>query len=373
MKKDMIGVRQMVWLVVLFTVGSSVLFVPSSAAYHAEQDGWIGTILGVVISVAAAWLYVRWIGSRSHLTVFERFEQAFGKYVGNTLVMAYGIISFLCGTASLLYYSGSFLVAQIMPETPREVLQIMFAIPIVLGIRLGLRAVCRAGEIYFVIVFTMYVAMIMFAVPNGEVDNFLPLLEANAAAYMRTALHYVSYTVFTFFAFWTLYPRIQGDDKTKRRAIIAGTVISGCLLTIITLACIFVLGWENTARSSFPSYMLVQRINIGNFITRIEVLMAFLWLTTLYFKCFIYFYFGLKAFKHVMKAEDEKVYALPWMIICLVWSFIMYPSASYQVWWDSRIWPSVSLVLFMLIPLMMIPLEKMRKPKQVKDSSANAA
>ena len=60
------------------------------------------------------------------------------------------------------------------------------------------------------------------------------------------------------------------------------------LFTIIALT-ILVLGPDITGRNLYPSYMLAK-INIGNFLQRIEAVMAVMWFITLFYRISLYFY-----------------------------------------------------------------------------------
>ncbi|MBN3523545.1 GerAB/ArcD/ProY family transporter [Paenibacillus apiarius] len=351
MRRERIDVRQLLCLVVLHTVGSSVLYVPSAAAYYSKQDGWLAVMIAVLLSAGAALLYGKWLGAVREKTIFDYIDNTVGKWLGSVLILLYAFVSFLDGVASLLSYLGSFMTTQIIPETPRIAVQAMFILAVVIGLRLGMKTVARAGELFAVIMTLTFVALTIFVFPQAKLDNILPVFEANGAAYIRTILHYLSFTTLTLFSFWTLYPQVDGHRKSKIRAFVIGHAIGGFFLFLMTFMCILVLGSESTARASFPSYMLAQKINLAEFITRIEVLMATLWLTTLYFKMSMYFYFGIKALEHVLQLKDGRSMIFPWAIICMVLSLILYPNTSYQIWWDTRIWPMLTIVLFLFLPL----------------------
>ncbi|WP_019423486.1 GerAB/ArcD/ProY family transporter [Paenibacillus sp. OSY-SE] len=351
MRREQIDVRQLLCLVVLHTVGSSVLYVPSAAAYYSKQDGWLAVMVAILASTGVAILYAKWLGTVPEKTIFDYIDNTLGKWLGSVLILLYAFVSFLDGVASLLSYLGSFLTTQIIPETPRMAVQAMFIVAVVIGLRLGMRTVARAGELFAIVMTITFVALTVFVFPQAKLDNILPMFEANGAAYSRTVIHYLSFTTLTLFSFWALYPQVNGNRGSKIRAFVIGHAIGGFFLFLMTFMCILVLGSESTARASFPSYMLAQKINIADFITRIEVLMATLWLTTLYFKMSMYFYFGIKALEHVLQLKDGRSLIFPWAIICTVLSLILYPNTSYQIWWDTRIWPVLAIVLYVCFPV----------------------
>lgn len=50
LEKGKIGSRQLTILVILYTLGDSILVLPSIVASEAEQDGWVSGIIGVAIA-----------------------------------------------------------------------------------------------------------------------------------------------------------------------------------------------------------------------------------------------------------------------------------------------------------------------------------
>ncbi|MCM3305850.1 GerAB/ArcD/ProY family transporter [Priestia megaterium] len=64
----------------------------------------------------------------------------------------------------------------------------------------------------------------------------------------------------------------------------------GLVMVTLTLLGILVLGPYYSQITMFPSYELGRRIDVGNFLQGIEVVIAILWFITLFFKLCIYFY-----------------------------------------------------------------------------------
>lgn len=51
MKDVKISVRQFAVLAIIYTIGTTILIIPSGLAADAKQDAWIAAILGVVINL----------------------------------------------------------------------------------------------------------------------------------------------------------------------------------------------------------------------------------------------------------------------------------------------------------------------------------
>lgn len=141
-----IGVRQFTVLVILFIFGPAVLLIPSHLATEAKQDAWIASVLGVGIGMLLVWLYTT-LGNRfPDMTLVEYSEQILGKWLGKTVSLLFFTFFFILA-ALILRNIGDFLTAQVMPETPIQFIHIMFLSIVIMGTRLGLEPLARAGEI----------------------------------------------------------------------------------------------------------------------------------------------------------------------------------------------------------------------------------
>ncbi|XEC95558.1 GerAB/ArcD/ProY family transporter [Paenibacillus tarimensis] len=122
-----IGVRQFMILVILFSVGTSILLAPSLLASEAKQDAWIAGILGVGVGLLSVWLYNTLGNLFPNKTLVEYSEEILGKWIGKAISLVFFIFIFTL-TALVLRNLGDFMTTQIMPETPIEFLHIIFFI-----------------------------------------------------------------------------------------------------------------------------------------------------------------------------------------------------------------------------------------------------
>ena len=137
MIKDVkINSYQFLVLVTLFTIGTSILLVPSGLAQNAKQDAWIAAIFGTGIGLLVIWLFCtigKWF---PHLTFIQINNKVFGKWVGTLFSLLFVTFSFLYASI-LLNLSGTFLNIHALPSTPMVALNILMGIIIVMGVRAG--------------------------------------------------------------------------------------------------------------------------------------------------------------------------------------------------------------------------------------------
>lgn len=144
---------QFLVLVMFFSMGTSILIVPSVLAEGVKQDAWIAAILGIIIGVIVIWLFCLIIQWFPNLTFVEICEKILGKWIGKAVSLLFVSMAFIYA-ASLLYYSGTFLNIHLMPNTPMIALNLLLALAIVMGVRLGIETIARSAEI--LIFFSLY-------------------------------------------------------------------------------------------------------------------------------------------------------------------------------------------------------------------------
>jgi spore germination protein KB len=83
---------------------------------------------------------------------------------------------FLGGPAAVLYDLGNFLTTQMMPETPMQAVNILFALIVFMGVRLGLETVARSAELLLPLFILLYTAFVVLIVSNIKLENAQPML-----------------------------------------------------------------------------------------------------------------------------------------------------------------------------------------------------
>ena len=89
--------------------------------------------------------------------------------------------------------------------------------------------------------------------------------------------------------FMMLFPYAKKEPHLEKDILLAG-LIGGLMLTLTLTICLLVMGPFMTQHHWFASFQLSQKINIGNFLQRIEAFMASVWIIAVFFKSILFFY-----------------------------------------------------------------------------------
>ncbi|MFF2752933.1 endospore germination permease [Psychrobacillus sp. NPDC058041] len=360
---------QFLVLVIFFSIGTSILELPSAIAVDVKQDAWIATIMGTIIGILVIWFFTKIASWFPNLTYVQLNEKILGKWFGKFSSILFVFLSLLY-TASLLSKQGLFLASQLFPNTPILVITILMAIILVMGIRLGLETLARSAEILIFIFLFLFIGLVIFIIPEIKVHNLEPFFISKLSTMMKSSIMIAVISSVNAIVLLMIFPALINEYEKGRKSFFLGIIIGGIVIIIITVLCVFVLGSSTTARQIYPSYILARQINIGNFINRIEVIMAALWIICLYFKASIYFYAGTIGLAQIFNLKDYRPMTYPLGIIITVLSIIIAPNFISQAHFDSKTSISLSIVFFILVPLLLTIVYIIRK-KQLKKSDVS--
>ncbi|MEK5482125.1 GerAB/ArcD/ProY family transporter [Viridibacillus sp. FSL R5-0888] len=351
---------QFLVLVILFTIGTSILTVPSALATDAKQDAWIAAIIGTGIGLLIIWLFITIAHWFPHLTYVQIIEKLFGRWIGKVFSTLF-VLTSLFFASELLYYFGLFLNIHMMPNTPMVVLNILMAGIVVMGVRLGLETFARTAEILIVVFFVILFILVVFISPEIKFENIQPVYEMGTKKIVQSSIFYVIVSSVDAIVLLMIFPSVINKMKQAKKSFLIGNLIGGIVIIVITILCVTVLGVDKTASEIYPSYELTKKINIGNFVQRIEGLMASLWVITLYFKTTLYFYASVLGMAQILNLKDYRPLTLPLGMIAVVLSLVIYPNVMYQQHWDSTTGNSLTLSIGLFLPLLLVVVYAIRK------------
>ncbi|PZX02424.1 spore germination protein KB [Psychrobacillus insolitus] len=366
MQNGKISSFQFLVLVIFFAVGTSILLIPGVLTNQVKQDAWIATILGLVIGLVVIWLFTFIASWFPKLTYIQINEKVFGRILGK-MISFLVILMAIIYTTVLISYSGVFLITQLYPKTPMVYLNVLMALIMVMAVRLGLETIARTAEILIFVFFFLFIFLAVSISPQIDVENLEPFFQVNINPLFKSSLGLAVVTSVNSIVLLLIFPAYVKEVEKARKYFFVGNIIGGIVIVVITLLCIFVLGSNTTARQIYPGYALAKVINIGDFLTRIESLMATLWIMGLFFKVSIYFYAATFGLSQILNMKDYRPLTYPLGLIVVVLSVIIFPNIVYQQTFNSETAVSFSLVIGLFFPLLLVAVYMMRKKKLKKD------
>ncbi|WP_438315587.1 GerAB/ArcD/ProY family transporter [Sporosarcina sp. FA9] len=366
MQNVKIDSNQFLILVIFFTIGTGILEVPSVLAAETKQDAWITAIIGMGIGFLVIWFFTTLALWFPQLSYVQINELVYGKWIGKAVSVLFVMMSFIY-SATLLFQSGNFLNTHIMPNTPMSALNILMAGIMVMGVYLGLETIARSAEIFGAIFFITFIVFVVLIAPDIQIDNIKPVFEAESKTMIKSSFFIVLLSSGNAIVLLMIFPAFVNDVKQAKKSFLLGNLIGGLIIIVITFFCISILGAVKTANEIYPTYELAKRISVGNFIERIEEVMALLWILSLYFKMILYFYASVLAIAQILNLKDYRPIIIPLGLIAAFLSLMIYPNIIYKQEWDNTTEKSLSLVVGIILPLLLAVVYGIRRKSLKKE------
>jgi spore germination protein KB len=362
-----ISIRQFQLLVILYTIGTTILVIPSALAADAKQDAWIAAIAGVCLGLFIVWLYTKLGQMMKEMNLVEYSRAVLGNILGSVVAMIFVVFGFV-GAVTLLFYVGNFMTTQILIETPIQFVHLLFAAIVVMAVKLGLETIARTAEIFFPWFVLLFIALTVFLTPDMRMENVQPVFEVENKVLLRAAITFAGTAVLPLVNFLMFYPSIN-DPKKIGRAFMSAAVVGGIFVVGISFLSISVLGADVTERLVYPSYALAKKINVGKFIQRVEVIIAALWFISIFFKMTLYFYTCVAALAQLTRISDQRPLILPLGMLIVIYGHVVYPNVNYMKNWDTNVWIPYAGVIGLVIPLLLLTAGWLRNKTKSRPSS----
>lgn len=366
MEKQIISSRQFTIITLLYSIGTAILIVPASITKELHQDAWIGATIGVLLSLLLVKLIVTLGNQTPDKSFIEANKKILGKYFG--LLTSLGFLSLTFFSASeLLYFIGSFMQTEIMPETPTLSFAVLFTIIIVFASYLGIEVFARSAELLFPIFTLIFIVFIICISPQINIENIQPIFETRTKPLLSSTITFMSIFSFPLVVLLMVFPSSVSEQKSAEKGFYIGTLIGGVVLISIIALSTLVIGPTNTSVETFPSYTLAQRISIGNFFERIEIIMAIMWIISIYIRTFIYFYATVIGLGHILNIKDPKPFILPLGMCMIALAQIAHPNIVHANTYNQKTWPLYSAIFTVLLASLLLIIAKIRKIKKAQE------
>lgn len=349
-KKEVISPYQMLVLSLFFCIGTSLLVTPANITEKAGQDAWAGALFGSAAGFFIL-LFHLFLASRfPGLTFVQLSERILGKWLGKTVSLFFIAVS-LIYTGTLLYYSGLFLKLHMMPQTPMAVLNALLAGVVVMGVMLGMETIARSAEVFLLAFGGLFILLIVTVAPQAKLDRLQPFFEHGPADIISSSIPLIEVSALNAIVLLMIFPALVDSVKKSGRALMGGYLIGSGIMILLTALCVAVLGASYTSALEFPGYELAKRIDIGNFIQRIEGIMSVMWILSLFVKAAIYFYAAVMGTVQLFGRDDPGNLAFPLGAAVLVLSVTLFPDSVYLMHWNDTTGLVLSVSLGIFIPL----------------------
>lgn len=324
MSGEKISPFQLYCLMYLFELGSAIVV---GLGLQAKQDAWLAILLGMGGGLCLFQIYHYLYLQFPNQQLTSYITTILGKFIGIPISIIY-CLYFLYIAARVLRDFGDLLITSALDETPLQIINALMILLITYGISRGIEVIGRTSESVFFLMILLGVIAFIFINFSGIIKmvNLAPFFESG----WRTLSSTVFKQTFTFpfgemIAFTMILPHLNNRKYGNKIGIYA-ILASGLTLSITVALEIAVLGPKGVALSQFPLLDTIGRVNIGNFIQRLDIIVVATLIIGVFVKITIFFYagyIGLANIFHIKKKKHKSVSLLLLAILILISSIKM--------------------------------------------------
>ena len=349
MKREVISDRQGITLIILFIFGSTVIIGTGGSA---KQNAWIAVLLSAFFALPIVYLYSRILARFPEKDLFDILEITFGRAVGKLFSLVFVWFAFHLG-ALVLRNFGDFISSVALPETPKIVPMIIYGFICIYGVRAGIETLSRCGEFFVIVVILLVIFSTLMTMPILEPDNLRPVLEEGIMPVLSAAFSAITFPFAESVVFLMVFSALK-SSKSSLKVYALGIIIPGVLITMISARNMMILGPIMMESAYFPSYTALSRINIGNFLQRLEIAVTIAFLLTGFIKISICLLGACKGASKILGFKDYRPLVVPIGLLMVNLGYLVYDNMMEMFEWAFEVWPYYAVPFQFILPALIL-------------------
>lgn len=361
MKTNKISEVQIISIMILFIIGSTLV---TGGCMKAQQNSWISLLIAFILSVPLVIMYSR-IGRRAQQKdIFDLSYLFFGKIGGAIITAIFSIYSISLGILVINNFT-EYIQVVALPETPKYINAIFIGLTAYLVLKLGIEILGRGSAFMAPVVIATIILTTILSVNDIDISNIKPILIWNNKEILSCTFSMITFPFGETVLFISIFPTVKSKTNPTKLYLIA-LLISAILLEMVMLRNIMVLGLPLAETLYFPSYSAVSIIDIGTFLSRIEVLVSVNFIVLGLAKVTVCLYVGCKGIAKLFNFSNYKSTLLPTAIIMIVVSGLIFEN-TIQMFKFIDIYKYYAPVFQMLIPVVILVILEIKTRKNKRN------
>ncbi len=363
MNKEMVTGGEARTILILFIMGSTMIL---GAAGQAKRDSWIAILIAIGLAIPVALISARLLTLYPGQNLFDICQNVFGKVLGKLFILLY--VWYAVHLASLVLRNyGEFMTSEAMLETPMLVPMLFVSGLSVFVVLHGIETLGRSVRLLFNICMVTILIVLFLTIGRMEFDNILPLLDLGWGPVWEGAFSAFSFPFAEAFLLTAIFGGVR-DRKSFVRIFLFGLLIGGGLVLFISLRNIFVLGTYTMSNVYFPSYAAVGRINVGDFIQRIEGTVAIVFVICVFVKFSVCLLAASQGFAKLFSLNSYRSVVVQIGLLITYLAYALFDNIMEMEHFALEIYPYYAFPFQVVVPLLLLLVAeiKVRRARRAK-------
>jgi spore germination protein KB len=359
-RKEQISYSQLVLLIMGFTLGSSTLLPPGRGA---NQDAWITVFLGFLEGSLFAIIYGSLSQRFSGKSLVEICDEVWGPYLGRIISFLFFLYVFHLGTLVVTNFA-DFTQHAILTETPPLVYTLMLVGLCTYAACQGIEVISRCSELLILVVTGFFLSTVVMLIPRLNTQNLLPILKTPLPVLLTTSHGAATFPFGEAVVFVMISPHLITKGKFRKSILIG--LAGACLILIVgSVRSIGVLG-PAEALFTYPAYSASKLIDLGDILTRVEIITAFDFLVLVFFKITLLILITMKTAHEIIGTKSYQTLATPFWILFSLIGVHNFSNNNENIMFANNVYPFLALPFQVFIPTLTLIVAMLRKRGRTK-------
>lgn len=346
MSREVLSDRHAIFMMTLFIWGSTIII---GTGQEAKKDMWLALIFGMLMGMLISIMYSRILYLYPQKNLFEINEIVFGKVGGKVLSLPYIWFGFHL-TALVINNFSEFISIVGLPDTPRLV-PVMFMVALCIwGAKAGVEVLGRLSAPFSIFLTMLIITTVSLSVPQMKFENLRPFLAEGIKPVIKGSVSAFTFPYGETVIFLMILSGLM-NRKSAYKIFPIAMLIPGITLVAISTRNIMVIGVEELSRNYFASYTVVARINVGEFLQRIETAVMVAFILGGFVKVSCCLIGTCNGIAKIFNFDDYRFLITPIALAALSFSYIAYDSIIETTRWVPQVWYIYASIFEVFIPL----------------------
>lgn len=352
---EIITNKQGIFIVSIFIMGS---FMVLGSGFGVKQDVWIAIIIGFVMSLPMLIIYSKILLLFPGKDLFDILIEVFGNIVGKIISMLFVWYAFHLGSLVIRNFS-EFVNVVSFPETPQFILIAFLGLLCIWVSKAGIEVLGRWAAFVFPILMFILITTIIFSMPNAHFINLKPVLYNGVKPVLTSAFSIFTFPFAETVVFIMIFNTLKQNKKTSR-VFFLGALIGCGIMILISVRNILVLGPQVASDYYFPSYIAVRTINIGDFLQRIEVVVAIVFVTGGFLKISVCLCAATRGAAKILNIKNYRHIVAPIGLLMMDLAIIIYENTMEMFDWAAKIYQYYAIPFQIILPIAILIAAKIK-------------
>ena len=360
-RKNKISSEQIKCLIVAIIIGVGILSLPSDMATILDNDGWVGILLGGLITIP----FIIMIDKIFKLYPNKNFFQL-GKEIMHPIIFKFILTIILFYNILLLSLSvrifSDVIKTYLLETTPLEIIIITMLLAVSYIARSQIETIARMAVMIYPIILGFIIFLIIINIPNLDISNIYPIFNMNYKLLPKgilTALF--SYAGYEFIIL--VLPLVEDSRETLKSSLKGISLVIGIYLIVffITLS---QYGVHQLKREIWPTIAIVKEVDLpGYFLENLDGIVMAIWVMVVYGTLGPFLHSAGVILSDILNTREHESLIFP--IIPIIYILAVYPENLVQV--ENilgKVFNYLSLITIFIIPAILFILAIIKKRRE---------